>query len=778
MANRKDEVLKQGVNFEEIGRTGLEHTAGEIFEEKLRALQKSRRHLTWMEMSDNDATVGAILFVIDMLIRQVEWKVIEASKNSEDIAAAEFLKECMQDMDQPFQEVISEIMSSMLPHGFAPLEMVFKKRLGNRDPFAPIDPEALPPSRFDDGRIGWHKLALRAPETIDRWKFSEAGDILGLVQKAPPDYKDVDIDMWKLLLFRTSTKKNNPEGRALALDTPIPTPNGWRTMGDLLPGDQIFDERGKVRHVVAKSDIWTNRPCYKVNFSDGSHIIADENHLWSTQLLHERSSGKVSRIRTTKEIFQTQKNSAGVSNHSIDWHGPLQYPEQAQFIDPYLLGLWLGDGHSRSASITCHVQDLEQTENLITACGYKNMTVVNGQKDGNGRLIRVYSDIQSKLRVMGLLHNKHIPDSYLRGSERQRIALLQGLMDSDGTVDAWGRCEFTNTNRTLIDGVSELVRSLGATCSIKKNKKSRSGKGSKLESWDVAFTPSGLFKPFRLDRKLSKLKDVRSRTKHYITSIEQIEPRDTVCIEVDSPSHLFLAGRSMVPTHNSILRTAYRSWFFKKKIENIEAIGIERDLAGLPFAKVPSEIMNPNADNNKKAIYEKVKKIVINLRRDEQEGIVFPNDRDENGNPLFELSLLSTGGSRQFKTSETINRYRQDIAMTVLADFILVGHEMTGSFSMHSSKTGIFTMALKAWLEMIASVFNRKAIPMLFWANSFNVESLPQITFGDIETIDLQTLAAYITALSGAGIDLTEEGIANYLKSQANIPSTSQDEEI
>jgi len=211
----KEPVSKQALDFAELGSTGLNHMAGEIFEEKLRQLQLRKKHGIYKEMSENDATIGAVLFAIDMLIRQVNWKITPATDSPEHKDDADFVDGMFKDMTQPFKEVISEILGSMLPHGHAPLEMVFKRRIGMARNGAMARPGDTPSSRFDDGAIGFHKLALRAPETIDKWDLTDAGDILGFTQKAAPLFTEVFIPIEKTLLFRTSTKKNNPEGRSV-----------------------------------------------------------------------------------------------------------------------------------------------------------------------------------------------------------------------------------------------------------------------------------------------------------------------------------------------------------------------------------------------------------------------------------------------------------------------------------------------------------------------------------------------------------------------------------
>lgn len=230
------------------------------------------------------------------------------------------------------------------------------------------------------------------------------------------------------------------------------------------------------------------------------------------------------------------------------------------------------------------------------------------------------------------------------------------------------------------------------------------------------------------------------------------------------------------PEGMSILRTAYRSWFIKKHIENIEAIGIERDLAGLPIAWVPPDLLEADAPNDRKAILQSVRQIITNIKRDEQEGIVFPLYYDENGNKAYDLTLLSTGGSRQFDTSAVVNRYKQDILSTVMADFILLGHTQVGTFSLSSSKTELFATAIGAWMDAICDVFNRTAIPRLFRLNGWPTDRMPTLSHGDIESKDLVELGQFINALSTSGAVLfPNPQLENFLLRQAGLPSM-QDE--
>lgn len=254
-------------------------------------------------------------------------------------------------------------------------------------------------------------------------------------------------------------------------------------------------------------------------------------------------------------------------------------------------------------------------------------------------------------------------------------------------------------------------------------------------------------------------------------------------------NHIVLPAKKMLlfrttthknnPEGRSILRSAYRSWYMKKNIENIEAIGVERDLAGLPMALVPPELLSSNASQQQKALLAKIQQMVVNVRRDEQEGIVMPAAYDQNGKALYDFKLLTTGGSRQFDTDKIIQRYDQRIAMSALADFLLLGQGAgaQGSWAMHSDKTKLFSTAIGGFLDIIAAIFNRFAIPALFSLNDFPITDYPEILHGDMESVDLKELGDYITKLAQAGMPLFPDlELENYLKKVANLPEPLEEE--
>jgi hypothetical protein len=424
-----DQGPKKIANFTtELGATGLKHYGGILDEEFNPNLRGEKGRKVFREMAENDPVVGAVLFAIEMLIRQVSWDVTPASKDEADQANADFLTECMNDQDRPWSEVISEILT-MLVYGWQATHPVYKMRRG---------PRGKVPSDYSDGKIGWAKLPTRSQDSLERWDFSDSGDVLGMVQMAPPKYQVVTIPMDRLILFRTNSRKGSPEGR-------------------------------------------------------------------------------------------------------------------------------------------------------------------------------------------------------------------------------------------------------------------------------------------------------------------------------------------------SILRSSYQPWFFKKKIEVYEAIGIERDLAGMPLIEAPAEWMGAGATATQKGIIDGLKRLGRNIRMDEQMFVLMPQLLDADGNKQFSFQLVGSPGSKQIDTTNVVNRYNTMIAVTVLADFVLLGQQAVGSYALSDSKTKVFAMALSAWVESIAATFNRVEIPRLFALNGYS-GPLPKIEPGDIEERDLGKLGEVLGKLAGAGFDWsTDEGVDRYLRRTVGVPDAEEE---
>ncbi len=334
-------------------------------------------------------------------------------------------------------------------------------------------------------------------------------------------------------------------GKALALDTPLPTPMGWTTMGEVGVGDALFGADGRPTRVVAATEVMIGRPCCEVEFSDGTVIVADAQHQWLTADRAARRASQEARdrggapavlpaVRTTEEIAATLRcaTADGGLNHSVETCAPLRLPERVLPVAPYALGVWLGDGSSDTAAFTS--DDPEIAEYV----------------ESEGRRLT-----QARLRALRVLGDKHIPAEYLRASARQRRELLAGLMDTGGTVTSTGNLQFSAMNRRLFDGVRELVVGLGHRCSTTRTRvRGRSEEPSVAYTLD--FTTED--EVFRLDRKRRVHKERSDEHAHrarprYVVAVRSVPSVPVRCIEVDNGEHLYLAGRSMVPTHNSTL---------------------------------------------------------------------------------------------------------------------------------------------------------------------------------------------------------------------------------
>ncbi|OBH35593.1 replicative DNA helicase [Mycobacterium intracellulare] len=439
-------------------------------------------------------------------------------------------------------------------------------------------------------------------------------------------------------------------GKALALDTPLPTPTGWTTMGDVAVGDELLGADGKPTRVVAATDVMLGRPCYEVQFSDGTVIVADAAHQWLTETRASRKSAQAAAVgynryknqrtfaavRTTAEIAGTLRcpTQDRRLNHSVVNARALDLPDREFLVPPYTLGAWLGDGTSAAAQITaadpeiimrieadgivavpsesaryryqlrlpasaepasrecvvCGTSFIPQTSQVRTcgrSCGGRARFVsapvpsptcvrCGGPSAGLRLCQKCHSTVgtlQARLRTIGVLGNKHIPTEYLRGSETQRRALLAGLLDTDGTVTAGGAVQFSVTSQRLACDVAELIVSLGYRCQT-STKRVRGRNESSSIAYTLTFSTEDTV--FALERKAITHKERRAiagTTRSGSRFIVDVRPVETVavrCVEVDNDSHLYLASKAMVPTHNSTLGLDFmRSCSIKHRMASV-----------------------------------------------------------------------------------------------------------------------------------------------------------------------------------------------------------------
>ena len=356
---------------------------------------------------------------------------------------------------------------------------------------------------------------------------------------------------------------------SLASVTRVPIPEGWVPLGDIQPGQEVFDPFGNPCKVTAVCRP-VEQEVFRVIFHDGAHLLAGSQQPWSTLTHALRFRIHVKRFQlqdwasrlmcaNTEDIRNCPRHERGLflreSMHSIPLPLTLKLPERHLPIHPYLLGLWLGDGTSGAAVITCHIEDEDHYRARASAAGerWRIMRDVNNVLSCS--LARGPKPLFSeRLRELNVFKNKHVPLIYLRSGEMQRLELLQGLMDSDGYINhSTGGAEFTSTSATLAKGVRELLLTLGQQATLSKGKATLNG-AFISDKWRVYFTPTIM--AVSLPRKaqtLTKLLEARSAqgltrlNQRYIRAVKPMGVRPTICLAVDSHSGMFLAGEHMIP---------------------------------------------------------------------------------------------------------------------------------------------------------------------------------------------------------------------------------------
>lgn len=358
-------------------------------------------------------------------------------------------------------------------------------------------------------------------------------------------------------------------GKALAVDTPILTTDGWKTMLDIQVGDGVFGSRGFPIEVTGVTEVMENRDVYRVSFSDNNYIDADGEHLWYVQnrkYRRKKAAGAdlsgIPTIYTTKELLDRgvlyPRTDGGVEkNFAIPTCGPLQYEDLILGLDPYSLGYWIGNGIGTTARFTIPQNDIEEVvENFAYPLWRESRfgAFTFGLMEENGCKLRGEEEARIALYELGVLNQKKIPKEYFEASIPQRLNLLQGLMDSDGHVSKLGSCEFCSANEVLAKGVVQLLQGLGIKCTFHVDLV-RCGLTGKARRYRINFTTD--LPVFRLHKYLGRLyRRPKKRSeihKRYISSIDKIDSVPVKCIEVDAEDHLYLAGEALIPTHNSFL---------------------------------------------------------------------------------------------------------------------------------------------------------------------------------------------------------------------------------
>ncbi|MCJ7651480.1 MAG: terminase family protein, partial [Candidatus Lokiarchaeota archaeon] len=339
-------------------------------------------------------------------------------------------------------------------------------------------------------------------------------------------------------------------GKMLSLDTPIPTPEGWTTMGELKVGETIFGRDGKTTKVLGKSPI-QKIDTYEIEFDNGEIIKACSEHLWKISHSDWNHKEKVLNTKEILEKFNRLKKIIKPSSVYIKINESINLPEVNLPIDPYTLGVWLGDGSRNNGTITGLYEDIEIISSNIP------LKITNKYKDKRKNDVWRYSyeNLRKETHILGLNIQKFIPENYLRSSTLQRLQLLRGLMDTDGSVSPNGACEFYQKDGKLLYQVRELLSSLG----IKSRIRYKKIPGYSDLYGTISFCTQ-IYEVFTLPRKLERQRNSLDHPKNkrlYIKDIRKIETEPMQCIAVDSEDHLFLCGKTFIPTHNSTTAVSY-----------------------------------------------------------------------------------------------------------------------------------------------------------------------------------------------------------------------------
>ncbi len=361
-------------------------------------------------------------------------------------------------------------------------------------------------------------------------------------------------------------------GKSLPNSEPVLTPKGWVKMGDIKIGGKIIGSDGNQQYVIGVYPQGV-RTIYKVEFTDNTFVNCDEEHLWSVNTLNMRTAktrvdGKSVykpnygyKVVKTSDMMNFIKKS-GRYNYRLPVVSPINFNEKDVLINPYLLGLLLGDGSICDSGVRISTKDDELFDNISHLNEHSSYNEYFRVETKSIKSINLKVGIKQRLNEYGLLNkksnNKFIPKDYLYNSAENRVSLLQGLMDTDGYVNKNGTVQFTTVSEQLCDNVRELVLSLGGTAKINTKVPTYTYDGVKKEG-QLAYTITMSFAnnivPFKLLRKVSKYyKREKYVEQKYVKSITYSHDEEATCIKVSNPDELFVT-RDYVLTHNTTVLT-------------------------------------------------------------------------------------------------------------------------------------------------------------------------------------------------------------------------------
>lgn len=446
----------------------------------------------------------------------------------------------------------------------------------------------MPHVEYQGRPVDWIVDKLGIPRETIQWslypEYQDCNCDTSVCHGGGPHVWDGDVDPLVTALNLIDQGKSvavsagTAVSKAQPVDEPVLTPGGWRPIGDLKVGDLVIGSDGTPTEVtgVYPQGIL---PIYTVVFSDGATTRTCGDHLWAIRTKGDENRGRPWKIKSTEELVSVAGNS---DSWRIPIPSPLDLPERDLPLDPYLLGVLLGDGSFRGGNPSLTTKDpeiVDQVRSLLPSA-----PMVLGHRGRNryditrGRANPV-KDILADLGLWGRLSpQKHVPEMYLWASPAQRLALLQGLMDTDGCANKNGHCSFTSTSRNLAESVVFLVRSLGGTSPTRKGQSHLNGERHRDHYRATVKLPEGTF-PFRLKRKLDRLKIGGRPPVRTLRKITVAGDAEAVCIKVAADDSLYVT-KDFIVTHNTFTLAAAGTLYWLACYQNSIALSIapKRDL--------------------------------------------------------------------------------------------------------------------------------------------------------------------------------------------------------
>ncbi|RJQ04432.1 MAG: hypothetical protein C4551_10790 [Bacillota bacterium] len=785
------------LDLSEIGLSGLSRMGGTVYEEFLPQLQGPKAIKVYREMSTNDPVVGAILFAVDMLLRQVSWRVEPASPETPDQEAAEFLQSCLGDMSATWEDTVSEILS-MLVYGFSYHEIVYKRRLGDqRDP--------TKRSRYTDGRIGWRKLAGRSQDTLYQWEFDEHGGIQAMVQQAPPDYSLRRIPIEKGLLFRTRAHKGSPEGYSVLRNAYRP----WWMKKRIEEIEAIGIERDLAGLPIA----WVPPELLGPNATAEQKATLDAIKKIVRNVRRDEQEGIVFPLayRDGEKAFDFGLLSTG-GRRQFDTDSVIARYDQR--IAMTVLCDFILLGHEKVGSFALAqplgskvltptgwttMGEIKKGDEVICPLGYRSVvldTFEHGVRDvyrisfADGRSVLASSDhkwvvtskewlekglpgkfhrppaqalpepslidgygILTTSEIMNRMSGKrgtrkfHVPRcAPIRFGEQLPLPIdpyVLGVILGDGYIRDNAGPTFAATDEEIR---REVERRLPEGHHL-----SDAGGNSSVPQYRISGPGSGQNQVLNGLRALGLI-GARSQTKFippmYLTA--SIEDRLWLLrglMDTDG----YADGQIIFATNSEGLRdgVAYlaRSLGGCASMSTKFTVGylspITKQWVGKPSVGYHVIIRMPE-DLNPFFLTRKASRVRPSQKRlDRQTSIV-------------SIEHIGQEEVRCIAVSSPSGMYVTD-------DFVPT-HNST-------SKTTLFSTACSAWLDSIAAVLNRHAVPRLFALNGLDTEKLPRLVPGEVDAPDLKELGEFVKSLAGTGMELfPDDKLENYLRQAAKLP--------